>query len=214
MKIDILTLFPKIFDSYFKETILKRAQKKELVKINIHNIRDYATDRHLTVDDRPYGGGPGMILKIEPIYKALKKIKRLKRSKIILLTPTGRQFNQTKAKNFSKLNQLILICGRYEGIDTRVDKLINEKISVGPYVLSGGELAAMIIVETTVRLIPGVLGHRNSAKDDTFTKNINYIEYPQYTRPAKFLRWSVPKVLLSGNHKAIAEWRSRPRKNK
>lgn len=211
MIFNILTIFPKIFDSYFGETILKRAQKKRLIQIYIHNTRDFTEDKHHTVDDKPYGGGPGMILEIEPIYKALKKVKRLKKSKIILLTPSGKQFDQTIARHYSKLNQLILICGRYEGIDHRVEKLVTEKISIGPYVLSGGELPAMVIIEAVTRLIPGVLGHKDSAKDDTFTKNKDYLEYPQYTRPAIFRHWPVPEVLLSGNHKAIAAWRQKPR---
>lgn len=207
MRFDILTIFPKIFDSYFKETILKRAQKKGLIQIQVHNIREETTDKHRTVDDKPYGGGPGMIFKIEPIYKTLKKVERQKKSKVVLLSPTGKQFNQARAKSYSKLNQLILISGRYEGIDARVDELVTEKISIGPYVLSGGELPAMIIIEAVTRLIPGVLGHKDSAKEDTFTKNKDYLEYPQYTRPANFKGQKVPKVLLSGNHQLIAEWR-------
>jgi len=209
MKFEILTIFPKIFDSYFKETIIKRAQNKGLIKIDIHNIREYATDKHKTVDDKPYGGGPGMVLKVEPIDKQLKKISKKNKSKMILLTPAGKQFNQKMAKRYSKLDQLILISGRYEGIDARIEKLVDEKISVGPYVLSGGELPAMIIVESVTRLIPKVLGHTESAKDDTFSKHSEYIEYPQYTRPAKYNNLNVPKVLLSGNHAKIREWREK-----
>jgi tRNA (guanine37-N1)-methyltransferase len=208
MKFDILTIFPDIFDSYFNETILKRAQKKRLIKINIHDIRKHTSDKHKTVDDKPYGGGPGMVFKIEPIYQQLKKIKRRKKSKVILLTPTGNQFNQKTAGRYSKLEQLILISGRYEGIDARVEKLVDEKVSVGPYVLSGGELPAMVVIEAVTRLIPGVLGHKESAKDDTFKKE-EYIEYPQYTRPAEFKGWKVPKTLLSGDHRAIKEWRKK-----
>lgn len=207
MKFDILTIFPRIFNSYFSETILEKAQKKKLIRIQIHDIRKAAKDKHRTIDDRPYGGGPGMIFKIEPIYKTLKKIKRQKKSKIVLLTPAGKQFNQSIAKRYSKLDQLILISGRYEGIDARVEKLVSEKLSIGPYVLSGGELPAMVIIEAITRLIPGVLGHKDSSKNETFAKNKNYLEYPQYTRPAKFKNWSVPKILLSGDHQAIEEWR-------
>jgi len=218
MRFDILTIFPKIFDSYFSETIIKRALKKKLIQINMHNIRDFTTDKHHTVDDRPYGGGPGMIFKLEPIFQALKKINRRKKSKIVVLTPTGKQFNQQMANRFAKLDQLILIAGRYEGIDARVDKLVSDKVSIGPYVLSGGELPAMVIIEAVTRLIPGVLGHKDSAKSDSFTLNKEYLEYPQYTRPAKFKKWSAPSVLLTGNHKLIEAWRKKKsniaRKNK
>ncbi|MFA6392454.1 MAG: tRNA (guanosine(37)-N1)-methyltransferase TrmD [Patescibacteria group bacterium] len=207
MKFDILTIFPDIFDSYFSETILKRAQSKKLAIINIHDIRKATTDKHNTVDDRPYGGGPGMVLKIDPIYKTLKKVRQKKNAKIILMDPAGKQFDHALAKKYAKLDQLTFICGRYEGVDARVDKLIDEKVSIGPYVLSGGELAAMVIVEAVTRLIPGVLGHNESALDDTFSKGKDYVEFPQYTRPDKFKTWSVPKVLLSGDHKKIAKWR-------
>jgi tRNA (guanine37-N1)-methyltransferase len=207
MKFDILTIFPDIFDSYFDETIIKRAQSKKLVAIDIHDIRKATTDKHNTVDDKPYGGGPGMVMKVDPIYKTLKKVKRKKNSKVILLDPAGKQFDHSKAKKYSKLDQMVFICGRYEGVDARVEKLIDEKVSVGPYVLSGGELPAMVIIEAVSRLIPGVLGHENSPLDDTFSKGKDYVEFPQYTRPSKFEQWAVPKILLSGNHKKIAEWR-------
>ncbi|PIY96661.1 MAG: tRNA (guanosine(37)-N1)-methyltransferase TrmD [Candidatus Kerfeldbacteria bacterium CG_4_10_14_0_8_um_filter_42_10] len=209
MEFDILTIFPNILDSYFKETIIKRAVKKRLIQIQMHNIRDFTVDKHHTVDDRPYGGGPGMIFKLEPIFRALKKINRRKKSKIVLLTPTGKQFTQQKAKSYAKLDQLILIAGRYEGVDARVEKLVSEKISIGPYVLSGGELPAAVIIEAVARLIPGVLGHEDSAKSDSFTINKEYLEYPQYTRPVKFKNWPVPTILLSGNHKSIELWRNK-----
>ena len=153
MNFEIITIFPHIFDSYLNESILKRAQQKKLIKIKVHNLRDATQDRHKTVDDKPYGGGPGMILMIEPIYKTLKKIKRTKKSKVILLDPAGEQFNQPTAHRLSKLDQLIFICGRYEGIDARVGELIDEKVSIGPYVLSGGELPSLIIIEAVTRLI-------------------------------------------------------------
>ncbi|MFA6525784.1 MAG: tRNA (guanosine(37)-N1)-methyltransferase TrmD [Patescibacteria group bacterium] len=214
MKFDILTIFPDIFDSYFNETILKRAQSKKLAIINVHDIRKATTDKHNTVDDRPYGGGPGMVLKIEPIYKTLKKVKQKKNSKIILMDPAGKQFDHAMAKKYAKLDQLTFICGRYEGVDARVDKLIDENVSIGPYVLSGGELATMVIIEAVARLIPGVLGHNESALSDTFSKGKDYVEFPQYTRPDKFKTWSVPKILLSGDHKKIAEWREEQVKKK
>lgn len=213
MKIHILTIFPNIFKSFLSESIIARAQKKGILKFKIHNIRDFATDRHRTIDDRPYGGGPGMIFKIEPIYKCLKNIKRIKKSKIILLTPEGKTFNQKSAQQLSKLNQLILICGRYEGFDKRVEKLVDEKISIGNYVLSGGEVPAMVIVEAVTRLVPKVIGKEESLKEETFCKK-GFVEYPQYTRPEIFKPngktvWKVPKILLSGDHKKIEEWRKK-----
>jgi len=212
MYIDILTIFPQIFDSYFSESIIKRAKKKGLLNIKVHNIRDFARDRHKTVDDRPYGGGPGMILKVEPIYRCLKSIRRKKKSKVIILTPGGKTFDQRVAKNLSKLDQLILICGRYEGFDERVNKFVDMQISIGDYILTGGEIPAMVIVDAITRLIPGVLGNKESIKDETFSKDKNYIEYPQYTRPENFKTIKVPKVLLSGHHKEIKKWRENIKK--
>lgn len=182
------------------------------MKIRIHNIRDFAKDKHKTVDDRPYGGGPGMILKIEPLYSCLKSIKRKKKSKVVVLAPGGKTFDQKMAKSLSKLDQLILICGRYEGFDERIMKFVDLKISIGDYVLTGGEIPAMVIVDAVARLIPGVLGNQDSTKDETFSKSKDYIEYPQYTRPENFKGMKVPKVLLSGNHKKIAGWRAKKSK--
>ena len=246
MKFDIITIFPNVFDSYFNESILKRAQKKKLIDIKIHNLRDYTKDRHKTVDDRPYGGGPGMIFKVGPIYRALKSLRtkelKNKRTKIVMLTPAGKRFDQKIAKRFAKLDRLILLCGRYEGFDARVEKFVDEKVSVGDYVLSGGELPAMAVIEAVARLIPGVLGHEHSVDDETFSVDKDYVEYPQYTRPEEFkisrhkiqknskfqipnfksclpagrqitnnksqiLR--VPKVLLSGDHGKIEEWKKK-----
>jgi len=204
---DIITIFPKIFDSYFNESIIKRARKKKIIKIRTHNIRDFAADKHKTVDDRPYGGGPGMVLKVEPIYKCIKSIKKKKKSQIILLTPKGKTFNQQKAQQLTKYDQLILIAGHYEGFDERIRKYVDEGISIGNYVLTGGEVPAMIIVDAISRLLPGVLGDKNSPKDETFSISEKYIEYPHYTRPEKFKGQKVPKILLSGNHKKIAAWR-------
>jgi tRNA (guanine-N1)-methyltransferase len=214
MRFDILTIFPKIFNSYLNESILKRAQKKKLILITIHDFRKFALGKHKQVDDRPYGGGPGMILKVEPIYKCLKSIKRKKKSKVILLTPEGKLFNQNLAQEFSKLEQIILICGRYEGFDERVRKYVDEEISVGPYVLSGGELPAMTLVETISRLISGVLGDKTSKEDETYSKGLDYVEYPQYTRPRQFLGREVPKILLSGNHQKIKIWRRKKSKRR
>ena len=208
MKFDIITIFPKILDSYFNESILNRAKCDSLIQINTHNIRDYSTDKHHNVDDTPYGGGPGMVMMVEPIYHCLKSIKRKKSSKIIILDPAGKQFNQRMAKEFSKLDQLIFINGRYEGIDARVDKYIDEKVSIGPYVLSGGELGTAIIIEAVSRLLPGVLGSADSLQYETFNgEKSDVVEHPQYTKPENFKGQKVPKVLLSGNHKKIEEWR-------
>ncbi len=207
MQFDILTIFPGIFDSYFSESIIKRAQKKKKIIINIHDFRKFATDKHKTVDDRPYGGGPGMLLKVEPIYKCLKSIKSKQKTRTILLTPKGKTFNQKKAQQLTKYDQLILITGHYEGFDERIRKYVDEEISIGNYVLTGGEVPAMVIVDAVTRLIPGVLGDKNSPKDETFSKSEKYIEYPHYTRPENFKSQKVPKVLLSGDHAKIKEWR-------
>lgn len=213
MQFDIITIFPNIFDSYFNTSILKIAQRKKKIKINIHNLRDYTNDRHHSTDDRPYGGGPGMVMKIEPLSKCLKAIKKKKRCKILIMDPAGKMFNQRIAQNYAeKLDQIILICGRYEGYDARIYKLADEKISIGQYVLSGGELPAMIITEAITRLLPGVLGHKHSAKEETFSWNLDYIEYPQYTRPENFHGQKVPKILLSGNHQKILSWRQQHKK--
>ena len=214
MKFDIITIFPKIFDSYFNESIIKRAQARKLIKINLHNLRDYTNDKHKTVDDKPYGGGPGMVMMVEPIFKAVTKLKvKSQKLKVILFSPKGKKFDQKMAKRFSKLDRLIMICGRYEGVDERVAKyIVDEEVSVGDYVLTGGEIPVMIVVDAVTRLIPGVIA-LESLKEESFglrksqyLANCQY-EYPQYTRPEKFLKWSVPKVLLSGNHKKIEEWR-------
>jgi len=216
---DIITIFPKIFNSFFKESFIKKAQEKGIIKICIHNLRDFTKDKHKTVDDRPYGGGLGMVLKVEPVFKAIEAIKRTKRlspkkRKIILFTPRGKKFNQKLAFSLSQLDQLILICGRYEGVDERVAKYIADmELSIGDYDLMGGELPAMIVIETVARLIPGVLGKPQLLKE-RITKEKGFIECPQYTRPEVFepkrgIKWRVPKVLISGHHKKIEEWRKK-----
>jgi len=212
MHFNILTIFPTIFDSYINESILKRAQKKKLISIKVHDFRKFATNKHKTVDDKPYGGGPGMVLKVEPIYKCLKSIRREKKSRVILLTPKGKTFNQKKARSLTKYDQLILIAGHYEGFDERIKKYIDEEISIGNYVLTGGELPAMVVVDAVTRLLPGTLGNDNSPKDETFTQGEKDIEYPHYTRPENFKSQRVPKILLSGNHKKIIEWRRNKRR--
>ena len=219
MRIDILTIFPRMFEAVLNESILKRAQKKGLLKIYVHNIRDYSLDKHKKIDDRPFGGGPGMVMRTEPIFRAIEQIKsklsakggfahggKTKKPKIILLSPQGEGLNQTLAKKLSKNKHLILLCGHYEGIDERVKKrLVDSEISIGDYVLTGGELPAMVLIDAVARLIPGVLGRKESLTDETFQDNL--LEYPLYTRPAIFKGMKVPTVLLSGNHKKIKEWR-------
>lgn len=208
MKFDIITIFPEIFASYFKESLLARAQEKKLITINIHNLRDWTDDAHKIVDDSPFGGGLGMVMRVEPIYKAVQSLKSETNTKTILFTPRGRKFRQKKAHEFSKLDQLVMICGRYEGVDERVGKfLADEQISIGDYDLMGGELPAMIVVETVSRLIPGVIGKDEFLKERV--KGAGFVEYPQYTRPETFEGHGVPKVLLSGNHKKIEEWRTK-----
>lgn len=215
MQIHILTIFPQIFDSYFNASIIKRAIEKNIAKINTLNIRDYALDKHKTVDDRPYGGGAGMIMKAEPIYKALSSLKLNGKSRIILLSPHGPAFKQKTAHRLVKYNEIVFICGRYEGIDARVDKFIDEKISIGDYILTGGEAAAIVIVDSIVRLLPGTLGNIKSLKEESHSKE-GELEYPQYTRPEIFIadnkELKVPKILLSGNHKKIEEWREKHKK--
>jgi len=219
IKFDIITIFPKIFDSYLRESFIKRAQQKKLITINIHNLRDFTTDIHKTVDDRPYGGGLGMVLKVEPISKAVKELSsfKKKKSKVILFTPRGKKFNQKMAYQLSKLDQIIMICGRYEGVDERVAKHIADlELSIGDYDLMGGELPAMVVMETVARLIPRVLGKPELLKE-RITKEKGFIEYPQYTRPEFFnpkkgVYWKVPKILLSGHHKKIDEWRRKRQK--
>ena len=206
MQISILTLFPQMFQSPFSLGIFKRAIDRGLIQVNIYNIRDYTHDKHHTVDDYAYGGGAGMILKPEPIFEAVESVKEEDTCPVILLTPQGRPFSQPVAQELSGHSRLILICGRYEGVDERVrEHLVTDEISIGDYVLSGGELAAMVVVEAVVRLLPGVLGSEESLAEDSHTGGL--LEYPQYTRPPMFRSWSVPEVLLSGNHAQIAKWR-------
>jgi tRNA (guanine37-N1)-methyltransferase len=231
MTFHIITIFPKIFDSYFNESILKRAQKNNLISIKIHNLRDWTTDKHKTIDDTPFGGGAGMVMKIEPLYKAVSSIMynvsrnkkntyytkyKIQNTKIILLSAKGKKWNQTMAKKYSKLDNVILICGRYEGVDERITKFIDEEISIGDYVLTGGEIGAMAIVDSVTRLLPGALGNAESAKNESHSLP-GILEHPQYTRPEVFStnhkKLRVPKILLSGNHKKIEEWRKKHSKH-
>lgn len=208
MRIDILTIFPEIFDSVFKFGMIQQAQKKELLSLRVINLREFTDDERGTVDDRPYGGGAGMVMKPEPIFRAVEQSQQNAREKghVVLLSPQGRKFDQNTAKRLSLLTHLILICGRYEGTDQRVaDILADEEISIGDFVLSGGEFAALVIVDIVCRLIPGVVGKPGSILEESFMEGL--LDYPHYTRPAEFRGWRVPEVLLSGDHKEIERWR-------
>ena len=218
MQFDIITIFPEIFDSYLNESILKIAQDKNKIKINVHNLRDYSKNKHKNTDDTPYGGGPGMVMMVQPIYDAIVGIAKTRkgrktRRKIVALDPGGKMFDQKVANKYAEdLDQIILICGRYEGFDARIYDLVDERLSIGQYVLSGGELPAMVVTETITRLLPGVLGHEHSTLEESYSMGLDYIEYPQYTRPEEFEGMKVPKILLSGNHKEIEEWRKKHKK--
>ncbi len=209
IRFDILTVFPEMFGSPFQCSLLKKAQEKGLVEIGLHNIRDHALDKHRMTDDTPYGGGCGMVMKIDPIDRALSAIKREKTgSLVVLLTPQGERFAQPIAAELASCSQVILICGHYEGVDERVRQyLVDREISIGDYVLTGGELSAMVLVDAVSRLIPGVLGNSESTISESFTMGL--LEYPQYTRPADYKGWKVPDVLVSGNHREIDLWRKK-----
>ena len=212
LKIDVLTIFPNMFDNIIEFGVLREAFKKNICQLNIYNLRDFSNYKHGRVDDRPYGGGPGMVLMPEPIDNAItfikkkNKIKKKEKQKTILLSPRGEKLNQNKLKYLSNLENIILICGRYEGVDQRViDSLIDFEISIGDYVLTGGEIPAMVIIDGAIRLLPGVVGKEESLKSESFEDNL--LDYPQYTRPPVFKGMDVPKILLSGNHKDIQKWR-------
>jgi tRNA (guanine37-N1)-methyltransferase len=206
MKIDVLTLFPAMFAGPLDESIIKRAREAGLLDLAIHNLRDYAHDRHKTVDDRPFGGGPGMLLKPEPIFEAVESLAP-EGTRVILLSPTGRPFSQAIARELAGRERLLLVSGHYEGFDERVrEQLADDELSIGDYVLTNGALPVMVIIDAVTRLLPGVLGDEDSARDDSFSQGL--LEYPQYTRPADFRGMKVPEVLLSGNHAEIARWRA------
>jgi tRNA (guanine37-N1)-methyltransferase len=205
MRVDLLTLFPELCRAPLSESIMKRAQDSGALELRIHNIRDWTTDKHHVVDDAPFGGGQGMVMKPEPIFAAVESLKTSE-STVLLMTPQGRRFTQGLAREFSAKPHLILVCGHYEGIDHRVaEHLADAEISIGDYVLTNGAIAAVVLVDAVVRLLPGVLGDEQSAADDSFSSGL--LEAPQYTRPADFRGWKVPDVLLSGNHAQIAAWR-------
>lgn len=218
MQIDILSLFPQIATGALGESIMKRAQERGFVQIRSHNLRDWAPDKHRVTDEPPYGGGPGMVMKCEPIFAAIEAVQSMGRqgdesllskeskSRVVLMSPAGRRFDQHLAAEFAAIDHLIVLCGHYEGVDQRVvDHLVDDEISIGDYVLTNGIIAAVVFIDAIVRLIPGVLGDEQSAPDDSFAKGL--LEHPQYTRPDEFRGWRVPEILLSGNHAAIAAWR-------
>ena len=206
MKFDIVTIFPQVFEGFFSVSIMKRALDRRLFNINLVNLRDFTHDRHKTVDDRPYGGGAGMIMKPEPLFEAVESLRK-EDSHIVLLSPQGKQFDQVRAKELSTKSHIILLCGHYEGVDDRVRTgLVNEELSIGDYILTNGNLAAMVLVDAVVRLIPGVLGCSSSILDESFETNL--LEYPQYTRPEVYRNMRVPEVLLTGNHAVIKKWRT------
>lgn len=211
MQFNIITIFPEILKSYYNESIIGRALDKKIIKIKYHNLRDFTNDKHKSVDDAPYGGGPGMVLKAEPLIKAIKKIKKRKKTRVIMLDPKGEIYNQKIALRLSKLKNIIFVNGYYEGIDARVDKFVDEKISMGKFVLSNSELATAIIIDSTTRLLKGVLGNKESLTSESFENNS--LEYPQYTKPEEIKinnkKYKVPEILLSGNHAKIKEWKEK-----
>ena len=207
MKIDVLTLFPSMFEGFINESIIKRARDKGIVEINIHNFRDYSLDKNKRVDDYPYGGGAGMVLMCEPIFRAIDDLKT-SNSKVIMLTPGGKLFKESVAKDYTKYKHIILLCGHYEGFDERIKSIVDEQISIGDYVLTGGEVPAMVIMDATIRLLDGVI-NKDSLVNESF--NDNLLDYPVYTKPREFKGMKVPDILLSGDHKKIEEYRQSER---
>ena len=212
-KVDIITIFPGMLDGFLKQSMLKLAVERGAAAINTINLRDFTRDKHQTTDDRPYGGGPGMVMKPEPLFEAVESVKG-DDSRVILLSPQGQPFDQAVARRLSKETHLVFVCGHYEGVDERVrEHLVDEEISIGDYVLTNGVLPAAVVVDSVVRLLPGVLGGGDEASvDESFTENL--LEHPQYTRPAEFKGWTVPEILTSGNHEAIAQWRQEQREKR
>ena len=213
MRIDVVTIFPRMFDAVLGESIIKRAQEKKVVEISIIDLRLFSRDKHRKVDDKPFGGGPGMVMNAEPFFEAVNYIRRRTKdlrlkTRTMLLSPKGRKFNQALAAKLSKYEHMVLLCGHYEGIDHRVaEHLADDEISIGDFVMTGGELPAMAVIDSVVRLVPGALGDKDSCKDESFSENL--LEYPHYTRPADYSGMKVPKVLLSGDHEQIKEWRKK-----
>jgi tRNA (guanine37-N1)-methyltransferase len=205
IRFDVITLFPQIVVSPLGESILKRAQLAGLIKVDIHNLRSYAEGRHQVTDDTPFGGGAGMVMKVEPIAKAVEQLKQTAGTRVILMSPQGALFNHTIAERLSSCSHIILICGRYEGVDERVQFFIDEELSIGDYILTGGELAALVVIDAVSRFVPGVVGEPSSVLEDTFSCSL--LKYPQYTKPRSFRDLDVPEILLSGDHEKIRKWR-------
>jgi len=206
MKFDVVTIFPEFFQGPFEYGVVAKARQAGSLSIRIHNLRDWTSDRHKTVDDRPFGGGPGMLLKPEPVFEAIESLKREK-TRVILMSPAGRKFDQATARELSGREHLLLVCGSYEGFDERIrEHVADDELSIGDYVLTNGALPAMVVIDAVTRLLPGVLGDDESSRDESFSENL--LEYPHYTRPADFRGMKVPEVLLSGNHAEIAKWRA------
>jgi tRNA (guanine37-N1)-methyltransferase len=223
MVFDVITIFPEFFRGPFEFGVIRRGREKGLVDVRVHDLRDFTSDRHRTVDDRPFGGGEGMVLKPEPIFEAVEKVRGNKETEVVVLSAAGRKFNQAQALRLSKVDQLILVCGRYEGIDERVvEHLATAEISIGDFIISGGEIAAAVVVDAVTRYIPGVVGKEESILRDSFSDpaaETQCVEHPHYTRPAEFRGWRVPDVLISGDHEAVRKWRheaalSKTRKNR
>lgn len=211
MTFDVMTIFPEFFKGPFDFGIIRRGREKGLVEIRIHDLRDFTSDRHRTVDDRPFGGGEGMVFKPEPIFKSVEAVRQSDRAEVVVLSAAGRKFNQAEALRLSKAEQVILICGRYEGIDERVvEHLATAEISIGDFIVSGGEIAAAVVVDAVTRYVPGVVGKEESVLRDSFSDpawDVRVVEHPHYTRPAEFRGWTVPEVLISGDHEAVRNWR-------
>ena len=213
MNFHIITIFPNIFDSYFKESIIARAEKNHIIKIHVHDLRKWTKDKHKTVDDPPYGGGAGMIMKVEPVYKAISELRQKnKNQKVLLFSAKGKKWTQAQAKSFSEVEDIIMICPRYEGVDERVLEFVDQEVSIGDYVLTGGEIGAMVVLDSISRLLPGVLGNKESLIQESHNAP-GFLECPQYTRPEVFeaegKEYNVPEILLSGHHKNIKEWQEK-----
>jgi len=218
MNFKIITIFPQIFDSYFSESIIKRAQKQGIISIYSQDLREFTSDRHRTIDDTPYGDGAGMLMKIEPLYQAIKKLtkKANKKRKVVLLSAQGQRWTQQLAQKYSGLDEIVFICGRYEGVDERIKNFIDEEVSIGDYVLTGGELGTMVMIDSITRLLPGALGNEASSQDESHSQ-VGILEYPQYTKPEKVKirgkSYDVPEILLSGNHQKIKLWQEKQKKS-
>ena len=204
MQVDVITIFPKMFEAVLGESMIRRAQERGLLRITVHNLRDFTHDKHRSVDDRPYGGGPGMVMRPEPIFEAVEAIKTAN-CRTILMSPQGERLSTPMAQRLSAVERLIVICGHYEGVDERVKTLVDESVSIGDYVLTGGELPALVLIDAAARFLPGVIGHAQATAEDSFAAG--WLEYPQYTRPPMFRGLAVPDILLSGDHEQVAHWR-------